>query len=199
MQFFFSARQKTLCHLQGIHQVFAAFISLQHFFDLLYPLRYRKGIKGDAQFFPIDTVPEDPFPFPNIGINSSNAYEGSKSFASTNRTASWNGVIKKLDSNFSANNLYSFSVNVKYTDGSGSQKFRLGVQYTDFNGQTQYTNIAETNVTKGQWKQISNQYFYMPWGGKDFSLFVETESGTSSFYIDQAVGAKQGTYIQGAN
>lgn len=127
------------------------------------------------------------------------AYAGKEALLVENRTASWNGVYRSLNSKaFVPENEYSFSVNVTYFDGADTDKFYLKLQYIDSNGDTQYSTIAEGTGIKGEWIQLANTNYTIPADASDMQLYVETDKTTNNFYIDEAIGAIGGTIIAGA-
>ncbi|MBR4361816.1 MAG: family 43 glycosylhydrolase [Ruminococcus sp.] len=111
------------------------------------------------------------------------------------RSSAWNGVMKSLDSaTFKAGDTYSFSV-VAATNGS-SANMMLSLQYTDASGETKYDHIASANSITDTYVQLANPNYKLP-EGSNYILYVETESGTDNFYIDEAIVAKAGTQIDG--
>ncbi len=135
-----------------------------------------------------------------VALNSDNAFAGKKSLYVSGRTASWNGVTKQLGSQFKAGEEYSFSVNAMYNEGNNDvEKFYLTMQYDDANGDPHYDKIARANPMKGEWVQLANNSFKIPEGAENIHIYVETENTKTSFYIDEAVVAKAGTEIEGAN
>lgn len=127
------------------------------------------------------------------------AYEGGEALLVQDRTASWNGVYRVLNTDaFVPGNEYSFSVNVTYLDGSTTDKFYLKLQYTDANGDTRYATVVEGTGIKGEWIQLANTNYLIPEDASDMLLYVETAESTNNFYIDEAIGAVGGTIISGA-
>ncbi len=126
------------------------------------------------------------------------AYEGKEALLVQDRTASWNGVTRKLNSAFKAGEEYSFSTNVMYFDGEPSQLFYLTLQYQGADGEVHYDKVAKGTAIKGEWIQLANTNFKIPEGATDLNLYVETDEGTSNFYIDDSIGAVAGTVIKGA-
>ncbi|MCR5601585.1 MAG: carbohydrate binding domain-containing protein [Ruminococcus sp.] len=117
------------------------------------------------------------------------AYAGSKALMVTDRGSSWHGAMKMLDpSVFKAGEEYSFSV-----AASGSGNMMLSLQYTDASGKTNYDHIAN-GVSAGEFVLLANAEYKLP-NGTDFIIYVETESGTADFIIDEAAAAKAGTKI----
>ncbi len=126
---------------------------------------------------------------------ASEAYAGSKSLLCSGRTDGWNGAAHALPSGCSAGGTYSFSAAVKYTSGSASDTFHFTLQYSS--GSTSYKKIATETVTKGDWVQLANANFEIPAGATDCTIYIETESSTSDFYVDEIIIAKAGTTISG--
>ena len=135
----------------------------------------------------------------DVTLSGRSPYADSEALLVQNREKAWNGTQKALNSQvFKADESYSFSVCAEYLDGdSTTQTFKLSLQYTDSNGDTKYTNIATETAVKGSYVQLANANYTLPANGKDFVIYVETESGTDNFYIDEAIGAVAGTVIAG--
>ncbi|MBR5721996.1 MAG: carbohydrate binding domain-containing protein [Oscillospiraceae bacterium] len=123
------------------------------------------------------------------------AYAGSKSLLCSGRTDGWNGAAHALPSGCSAGGTYSFSAAVKYTSGSASDTFHFTLQYSS--GSTSYKKIATETVTKGDWVQLANANFEIPAGATDCTIYIETDSSTNDFYVDEIIIAKAGTTISG--
>ena len=136
-----------------------------------------------------------------VEASSSEKLNGSGSLAVSGRTATWNGAVKSLSARtFVPGNAYSFAANVKYNSGPSEQNFQLSLQYSD-GTDTKYDHIASVTVPKGEWVQLSNLSYTIPKGASDLQLYVETDEGDLdyiSFFIDDVVGAPEGTAINGA-
>ena len=127
-------------------------------------------------------------------LSSSAAASGSKSLSVTGRTDSWNGAAYALDTAaFVPGNSYSFSV-LAMQNSVSSDNFKLSLQY-DLDGETNYATIAEAAGSKGKWVQLSNTSYKIPAGASNLLLYVETEDSTNSFFMDEAIGAVNGTKI----
>lgn len=120
---------------------------------------------------------------------------GESSLFTSGRTASWNGATVSLGSGFKAGQDYAFSAYVMTEDTSSPVTFCLTLQYSD-GGTAKYPKIAEVTAEKGEWAHLENNSFTIPTGAEDIQLYVETEEGTCSFYIDEIVGAASGTEIE---
>ncbi|MBR1823504.1 MAG: carbohydrate binding domain-containing protein [Ruminococcus sp.] len=114
------------------------------------------------------------------------------------RTASWNGASKNLStSDFVPGKEYSFSVNAMH-NGTGTETFKLTLQYTDASGTANYPNIAKVDAAPGEWVTLSNTSFLIPSDAADLVLYVETDETMTDFVIDEAVAASGGTVIGAA-
>ena len=134
----------------------------------------------------------------DVTLSGRTHWQGAESLLIQNREKSWNGAEKDLDSNtFKAGTAYSISVCAAGLDGESVQNFKMSLQYTDSNGETKYTDIAAAQTVKGEFVQLANQNFRLPENGKNFKIYVETESGTDNFYIDEAIVAVAGTAVNG--
>ena len=118
-----------------------------------------------------------------------NAYSGSQALNVSGRSSAWHGAMKTLDDTvFKAGEEYSFSIAI-----AGSGNMMLSLQYTDASGKTTYGHIAN-GVSSGEYVLLTNANYKLP-EGSGYVLYVETESGTDSFSIDEAIIAKAGTQI----
>ena len=133
----------------------------------------------------------------SVAASSKAAFEGSGSLYCSDRSDSWNGAAFSPGSKISAGQSYSFSANVMQNEGRDSEVFYLTMQYND-GSDTQYEKIAKAAPMKGKWVQLANTSFTVPTGASDIMVYVETESGTTSFYVDDVTVASAGTTIDGA-
>ncbi len=133
----------------------------------------------------------------SVTTKSGTSYSGSRSLYVDGREAAWNGAIKQLSSSFEAGKAYSFSVDVMGNSGS-PETFHLTLQYNDADDKPHYDKIATATALDGKWVQLANTSFKIPENAKDLYVYVETESGRNSFYIDEACAAEAGTVIEGA-
>ena len=139
-----------------------------------------------------------------VAATQAEAFNSEGSVYCSDRSASWMGVGKNLNYKFKAGESYSFSANVKYTEGDPTVTFHLTLQYTDSSGETQYEKIDTQDVIKGEWVQLANTSFRIPEGAKNMLLYVETEGDSddttpaTNFYVDDIFAAIDGTVIEGA-
>jgi endo-1,4-beta-xylanase len=108
---------------------------------------------------------------------------GGFSLKVTGRTASWQGPTIDVLGKLSKGTQYAIGVRVRLAPGEGSASVRVSLQ-ADFAGNTSFlTVIGDTVVTDAAWVDLSAMYTF----GADadhLQLYVETASGTPSFYID---------------
>lgn len=129
-----------------------------------------------------------------VAVSSSAAAAGSKSLSVTGRTDAWNGAAITLDTAaFVPGNSYSFSV-LAMQNTVSTDNFKLSLQY-DKDGETNYATVAEETGSKGKWVQLANTSYTIPSGASNLLLYVETEDSTNSFFMDEAIGAVNGTKI----
>lgn len=82
--------------------------------------------------------------------------------------------------------------------GAASDTFFMKLQYRDGNGDTQYSTIAEGETIRGEWVQLRNTGYVISADASGMQLYIETADSTNNFYVDEAIGAVEGTEIQGA-
>lgn len=128
------------------------------------------------------------------------AKEGKESLLVQERTSAWHGATKALSTKtFQPGKAYSFSVEVTFMDADIEvDSFSLKLQYTGSDGETHYASIAEGKTMKGKYVQLANEKYTIPEGASDLQLYVETPETTNNFYIDEAIGAPEGTKISGS-
>lgn len=130
----------------------------------------------------------------SIKTDSSKTYDGNNSLYVTGRTDSWNGAARSLNSSvFVPGNSYSFSV-MAMQNQTASEDFKLTLQYTK-DGEENYDTIATATGAKGEWVQLANTSYTIPSGATNLLIYVETDDSTTNFYMDEAIGAKDGIVI----
>ncbi|MBQ4465786.1 MAG: endo-1,4-beta-xylanase [Oscillospiraceae bacterium] len=130
--------------------------------------------------------------------SSDEHYVGSSSMYVSGRTSAWNGANYSLSSRtFEPGKSYAFSTHVKYTSGPETDEFCFSIQYEDASGEVVYDKIDTATVPKGKWVQLQNSSFKIPEGAKNVIIYVETADSTTSFYVDEVIGAVDGTGFAG--
>lgn len=122
---------------------------------------------------------------------------GSEALLIQDRTSAWHGAGMTLDPDtFEPGKSYSFSVNAAFLDSDDdTDTLCLKLQYEDSANEPHYVSIAEKTASKGQWVQLANSSFKIPEDATNMLLYVETAESTNNFYIDDAIGAKDGVVI----
>ena len=131
-----------------------------------------------------------------VAAASENAYEGSGALYVSGRTDAWNGAQKDISSVCRAGETYSFSV-CACAEGSSTVDFMLSLVYTGADDKPVYEHLADAETLAGNYVQIVNTAYTIPAEASDPVLYVETKSGTASFYIDEVICAESGTSIDG--
>jgi len=111
------------------------------------------------------------------------AASGSRSLAVTGRTASWQGPSINTLCKLHKNSKYLISMQVRLLPGEPASQVRVSLQAGLAGSTSFHTVIGNTTVTDAAWATLSTEYTF----GLDadqLQLYVETASGTASFYID---------------
>ena len=130
-------------------------------------------------------------------LTDKTAFAGTQSLFVSGRQAAWNGAIRTLGSAFAAGDRCSFSADVMYPSGAAYNTFFMKLEYRDADGETRYAGIAEGTAVPGQWIRLANEHFTLPAGATAMRVYIETESGRDSFYVDEAIGAQDGVSVDG--
>jgi endo-1,4-beta-xylanase len=120
----------------------------------------------------------------SVAVTTDDAFSGTRSLRVTGRTASWNGAAINALCKLHKGSKYLVSLRAKLLPGAGSAQLRVSLQ-AGLGGATSFhTVIGNTTVTDGGWVYLSTEYTF----GLDvdqLQLYVETASGTASFFIDE--------------
>jgi hypothetical protein len=119
-----------------------------------------------------------------LAANTSVVHSGADSLLLTGRTASWNGPSQDLTSKVINGKSYTTSVWMRTQSGTPTGKVTLAVTA---NGTTNYITLAQGAVNPSGWTLLTGTTT-VSWSGTLSSarIYVETSSGTDSFYIDDA-------------
>jgi hypothetical protein len=118
-----------------------------------------------------------------LSSSTSVVHGGTRSLSATGRTASWNGPSQDVTSKLTSGKSYATNVWVRTQSGTPSAKATLAVTA---NGTTSYVSLTPAGtVHSGGWTQLSGTAT-VSWSGtlSSATFYVETTSGTDSFYID---------------
>src|SRR5687768_17772 len=128
----------------------------------------------------------------SLSAPTSPIHGGTRSLLHTGRTAAWNGPRQVVTSLLTNGSSYTTSVWVRMQSGSLSAKVTLQLSA---NGNTSYVTLAPAKtVNSTNWTQLTGTAT-VSWGGtlSSANFYVETTSGTNSFYIDDASFSTGGT------
>lgn len=118
-----------------------------------------------------------------LTVTTADQHSGSYSLLTSNRTAAWQGPRLNVTSKMYNGSRYRISVWVKLAPGSPPTNMRVSLERTLAGTTTFHTVVPNTQVTADQWKQLSATYDYT-FNHDSLYLYVESASGTPSFYID---------------
>jgi len=134
----------------------------------------------------------------SVKSSSDQPYAGNGALYVSGRTEAWNGAQKDISSVCTPGETYSFSICAATgAEVSSSVTFMLSLVYTGSDDKPVYEHLADAETLGGNYVQLANDSFTIPAAAKDAVLYVETKSGTASFYLDEAICAEQGTQIEG--
>jgi hypothetical protein len=118
-----------------------------------------------------------------LASNTSVVHGGTRSLLYTGRTASWNGTSQTVTSALTNGRTYATSAWVRTQSGTPTAKVTLALTA---NGSTSYLSLTPaTAVNPNGWTQLTGTAT-VSWTGTltDARFYVETTSGTDSFYVD---------------
>jgi lysophospholipase L1-like esterase len=119
-----------------------------------------------------------------LATSNSVVHGGAASLLRSGRTASWNGPSQDLTSRVTNGKSYTTSVWMRTQTASATGKVTLAVTA---NGTTSFVTLAQGAVNSSGWALLTGTAT-VSWSGT-LSLarfYVETTSGTDSFFIDDA-------------
>ena len=125
---------------------------------------------------------------PRIGretltVTNTDAHDSTFSLLTTGRQAAFDGPAFNAAGKLCNGSRYNISLWVKLAPGAPDTQLRVSVQRT-LNGVTNFnTIIGNTTVTANQWVRLRTTYDF-GFNYNSLTLYVESNSGTPSFYID---------------
>jgi non-reducing end alpha-L-arabinofuranosidase len=119
-----------------------------------------------------------------IAANTSVVHSGAAALLRTGRTASWNGPSQDLTSQLTNGKNYTTNVWMRTQSGTPTGKVTLAVTA---NGTTNFITLAQGAVNSSGWTLLTGTTT-VSWSGtlSAARFYVETTSGTDSFFIDDA-------------
>jgi len=124
-----------------------------------------------------------------VTVSSDEACDGAKSLFVSERTSSWNGATRSVSTAiFKPGESYKFSADVFNYDSDEPVNFFMKLEYTDSQGEAIYDTIAQGKAKKGVWMNLYNPRYTIPADATNMSVYIETEEGDASFYVDNICG-----------
>jgi endo-1,4-beta-xylanase len=125
---------------------------------------------------------------PRIGretltVTTADAHGGAYSLLTTGRQAAFDGPAFNAAGKLCNGSRYQVTLWAKLAPGQAAAQLRVSLQRT-LNGVTNFnTVVPNTTVTDGQWVRLRTTYDFA-FNYQSLTLYVESASGTASFYID---------------
>jgi endo-1,4-beta-xylanase len=125
-----------------------------------------------------------PFGSPTLTNSTEQAFTGTHSLKTTNRTASFMGPSINLVSQLTPGANYRVSVAVRLAAGEAPTTFRVTAMRTPTGGSAAFdTVVNSTNVTADAWVTVTGNYSFTT-QNSGLIMYVEAASATASYYID---------------
>jgi endo-1,4-beta-xylanase len=125
---------------------------------------------------------------PRIGretltVTTADAHGGAYSLLTTGRQAAFDGPAINAAGKLCNGSRYQVTLWAKLAPGQAPSQLRVSIQRT-LNGVTNFnTVVPNTNVTADGWVRLRTTYDFA-FNYQSLTLYVESNSGTASFYID---------------
>ena len=125
---------------------------------------------------------------PRIGgrrsrVTTADAHAGTYSLLTTGRQAAFDGAAINAAGKLCNGSRYVVNLWAKLAPGEAPSQLRVSIQRT-LNGVTSFnTVVGNTTVTADQWVRLRATYDFV-FNYSQLTLYVESASGTASFYID---------------
>jgi endo-1,4-beta-xylanase len=121
---------------------------------------------------------------PTVAVTNADAHTGTFSLLTSNRNGAFNGPAINAAGKLCNGSRYRISFWVKLApDVTATQTIRLSLERT-LNGVTNFnTVISNTAIPINQWVQLRTTYDFV-FNYQSLRLYVESNGGTASFYID---------------
>lgn len=118
-----------------------------------------------------------------VAVTSADAHSGSFSLLTTGRQQSFDGPSINAAGKLCNGSRYNISVWAKLAPGEPDSQLRVSIQRS-LGGTTNFnTLVPNTTVTSSQWVRLKATYDFA-FNYDSLTLYVESASGTASFYID---------------
>ncbi|CAM4464905.1 endo-1,4-beta-xylanase [Paenibacillus tarimensis] len=118
-----------------------------------------------------------------LAVTDADAKSGTYSLLTTGRTQTYSGPSLSVTGKMHEQSKYKLSVWVKLAPGESAADLRLSIQ-RGYQGTNSYdTVVGNTPVTSGEWVRLTGDY-QLRSAVDSLSVYVESGSGTPSFYLD---------------
>jgi endo-1,4-beta-xylanase len=118
-----------------------------------------------------------------VAVSTADAHSGAYSLLTTGRTAAFQGPAYNVTNVMFNGSRYQVSLWVKLAPGQGSAQVRASLQRNAGTVTTFHTVIGNTTVTDSAWTRLITTYD-VALANSSLQFYIETASGTPSFYID---------------
>jgi endo-1,4-beta-xylanase len=118
-----------------------------------------------------------------VNPSSADAHSGTFSLLTTGRTAAFQGPAIDVTNIMFNGSRYVISLWAKLAPGETSSQLRVSLQRNIGSTTTFHTAVGNTTVTSGAWVRLSATYDFAL-VNTTVTMYVESNSGTASFYID---------------
>lgn len=118
-----------------------------------------------------------------VAVSSADAHSGVNSLLTTGRTATFQGPNFNVTNVMFNGSRYKVSVWAKLAPGEAATQLRVSLQRNAGSITTFHTVVGNTNVTADAWVRLTTTYD-VALANTSLFLYVESASGTPSFYID---------------
>jgi endo-1,4-beta-xylanase len=118
-----------------------------------------------------------------VANSTADAHGGTHSLLTTNRTQTFQGPAFNVTNVMFNGSRYVVSLWAKLAPGQADSQLRVSLQRNAGTITTFHTVVGNTTVTAGAWVRLQATYD-MALANSSVTLYVESNTGTASFYID---------------
>ncbi|MFI5916471.1 endo-1,4-beta-xylanase [Dactylosporangium sp. NPDC051541] len=119
-------------------------------------------------------------------VSTADAHGGTHSLLTTGRTETWTGPSRSLLGRVSKGSRYTFDLWVKLAPGEASSALRLSMERSTGGAASYDQIVGDSPVTASGWTELRGTYT-LAYDVDALSVYVESSSGTASFYLDDFV------------
>ena len=118
-----------------------------------------------------------------VAVTNADAHAGTHSLLTTGRQAAFDGAAINAAGKLFNGSRYRVSVWAKLAPGEPTRSCASACSGRSGRRTTFHTVIGNTTVTAGDWVRLRTTYDFV-FSYQSLTLYVESASGTASFYID---------------